>query len=195
MLDIDPPAASDSFVLAVQVANLVRQALEDTGLQGAVKTSGSKGVHVIVPLDEKPGIEDVAAATRALAARAERLDPDLATTAFIKEDRHGKVFIDSTRAGGATLVAAYSPRVRPGAPVSFPVLWDDLGDVTPADFTIRTAAGRAGGRDPWADLMPAPQALPDELITEGHGIPIARVQAMHEGKRRARARRTSEDQG
>ncbi|HEX5189840.1 MAG TPA: non-homologous end-joining DNA ligase [Streptosporangiaceae bacterium] len=194
VLDIDPPAASDSFVLAVQAANLVRQALEDTGLQGAVKTSGSKGVHVIVPLDEKPGIGDVAAATRALAARAERLDPDLATTAFIKEDRHGKVFIDSTRAGGATLVASYSPRVRAGAPVSFPVPWDDLGDVTPADFTIRTAAGLAGGRDPWADLMPAPQALPDELITEGHGIPIARVQAMHEGKRRARARRTSEDQ-
>ena len=115
ILDIDPPAIADgSFGLAVQAAYLVSQALEDSGLAGAVKTSGAKGVHVIVPLDDKPDIEDVAAATRALAGRAERLDPDLATTAFIKEDRHGKVFIDSTRAGGATVVAAYSPRIRPG---------------------------------------------------------------------------------
>ncbi|HEX6931169.1 MAG TPA: ATP-dependent DNA ligase [Streptosporangiaceae bacterium] len=193
VLDIDPPAhpaaGAGSFGLAVRAAYLVRQALDDTGLAGAVKTSGAKGVHVIVPLDEKPDIEDVAAATRALAARAERLDPDLATTAFIKDDRHGKVFIDSTRAGGATLVAAYSPRIRPGAPVSFPVPWDDLGDVAPADFSVRNAAGLAAGRDPWADLMPAAQTLPDDLIAEGHGIPIARVQAMHEGKRRKRAER------
>jgi bifunctional non-homologous end joining protein LigD len=195
VLDIDPPADDDSFGLAVRAAHMVRQALDDTGLAGAVKTSGAKGVHVIVPLDDKPGIEDVAAATRALAARAERLDRDLATTAFIKDDRHGKVFIDSTRAGGATLVAAYSPRIRPGAPVSFPVRWDDLGDVTPADFTVHTAAGLAGGRDPWADLLPAPQTLSDELIAEGYGIPIARVQAMHEGKRRKRAERKGEDQG
>ncbi len=160
-----------------------------------MKTSGAKGVHVIVPLDDKPGIEDVAAATRALAARAEKLDPDLATTAFIKEDRHGKVFLDSTRSGGATVVAAYSPRIRPGAPVSFPVPWDQLGDVTPADFTIRNAAALAGGKDPWADLLPAAQSLSDELIAEGHAIPIARVQAMHEGKRRARAKRKNDEEG
>ena len=194
ILDIDPPAADGSFGLAVQAAYLVRQALDDSGLAGAVKTSGAKGVHVIVPLEDKPSIEDVAAATRALAGRAERLDPDLATTAFIKEDRHGKVFIDSTRAGGATVVAAYSPRIRPGAPVSFPVPWDRLGDVTPADFTVRNAAELTGGRDLWAELLPAPQSLSDELIAEGHAIPIARVQAMHEGKRRKRAQRKSEDQ-
>src|ERR671923_62909 len=70
-----------------------------------------------------------------------RLDPAVATTAFIKEDRGGKVFVDSTRAGGATVVAAYSPRVRPGVPVSFPVGWDELDRVVPADFTVHTAAG------------------------------------------------------
>ena len=91
-------------------------------------------------------VEDVAAATRALAARAERLDPELATTAFIREDRGGKVFLDSTRAGGATVVAAYSPRVRPGMPVSFPVPWDELDRVTPADFTVRTAARSSARR-------------------------------------------------
>ena len=89
------------------------------GLAGAVKTSGAKGVHVYVPVDASG--EDAAAATRAIAARAERLDPELATTAFIKDDREGKVFLDSTRAHGATVAAAYSPRVRPGVPVSFPV--------------------------------------------------------------------------
>ncbi|MDR2986485.1 MAG: ATP-dependent DNA ligase [Nocardiopsaceae bacterium] len=195
ILDIDPPAGSDSFGLAVQAAYLVRQALDDSGLAGAVKTSGSKGVHVIVPLDDKPDIEEVAAATRALAGRAERLDPGLATTAFIKEDRQGKVFIDSTRAGGATLAAAYSPRIRPGVPVSFPVPWNQLGDVTPADFTVHNAAGLADGGDPWSDLLPAPQSLSEELVAEGHAIPIARVQAMHEGKRRKRAQGKGEEQG
>jgi bifunctional non-homologous end joining protein LigD len=194
ILDIDPPAADGSFELAVRAAYLARQALADSGLVGAVKTSGAKGVHVIVPLDDKPQIEDVAAATRALAGRAERLDPDLATTAFIKEDRQGKVFIDSTRAGGATVVAAYSPRIRPGAPVSFPVRWEQLGDVTPADFTVHNAVELAGGGDLWAELLPAPQSLSEELIAEGHSIPIARVQAMHEGKRRKRAQSKNEEQ-
>jgi bifunctional non-homologous end joining protein LigD len=189
ILDIDPPSAAGSFQLAVQAAHLVRRALDDIGLAGVAKTSGAKGLHVFVPLDAEPSIEDVAAATRALAARASALDPGLATTAFIREDRGGRVFIDSTRAGGATVVAAYSPRVRPGAPVSFPVPWDQLDSVVPADFTLHTAVRLADGRDPWAELMPPPQSLPAELIAEGHAIPIARVQAMHEGKRRARARR------
>ena len=188
VLDLDPPAG-DGFRSAVRAAHLVRQALADAGLVGAVKTSGAKGVHVFVPVQEGATIEEVAAATRAIAARAERLDPVLATTAYILEDRGGKVFLDSTRAGGATVVAAYSPRVRPGAPVSFPVAWEDLDRVAPADFTVRTAAGLIAGGDPWADRMPPPQQVSRELIEEGRTIPVARVQAMHEGKRRARARR------
>jgi DNA ligase D-like protein (predicted polymerase) len=204
VLDIDPPSA-DAFPLAVRAAWLVRQALADCGLTGAVKTSGAKGVHVFVPIaaDAAEGraahaadgraahaaSEDVAAATRAIAARAERLDPALVTTAFIREDRGGKVFLDSTRAGGATVVAAYSPRVRPGVPVSFPVAWAELDRVVPADFTVHTAARLIAAGDPWADRMPAPQSLSPDLIEEGRAIPVARVQAMHEGKRRARARR------
>jgi bifunctional non-homologous end joining protein LigD len=138
-------------------------------------------------------MEDAAAVTRAIAVRAERIDPELATTAFIREDRGGKVFLDSTRAGGATVVAVYSPRVRPGVPVSFPVAWDELGSVSPADFTVKTAAPLlAASGDRWASLMPSPQRLPPDLVAEGHAIPIARVQAMHEGKRRARARRAGE---
>jgi bifunctional non-homologous end joining protein LigD len=188
VLDIDPPPDSD-FGKVVQVALLVREALASAGLAGAVKTSGAKGVHIIVPLAEGQSSEDAAAATRAIAARAERLGPSLATTAFIREDRGGKVFIDATRAGGATVVAAYSPRVRPGTTVSYPVGWDDLGNVRPADFTVRNAAGLLAGQDRWARLLPDPQLLPAEIVAEGNAIPIARVAAMHEGKRRARARR------
>src|SRR6266496_5234505 len=188
VLDIDPPSA-DTFQLAVRAAVLVREALAGAGLAGAVKTSGAKGGHVFIPIEEPAAVDDVAAVTRALAARAERLDRALATTAFIREDREGKVFLDSTRAGGATVVAAYSPRVRPGVPVSFPVRWEDLDQVVPADFTVRTAARLIADGDPWADLMPRPQRLSSELIEEGRAIPVARVKAMHEGKRRARGRR------
>jgi DNA ligase D len=190
VLDLDPPPGAP-FATAVAAAELVHQALDELGLIAALKTSGAKGLHVFVPITETP-LDDAAAVTRAIAARAERLDPALATTAFIREDRGGKVFVDSTRAGGATVVAAYSPRVRPGTPVSFPLAWEDLGDVAPRDFTIRTAVAWLGGSDPWADLMPAPQSLPEDLVEEGRAIPVARVQAMHEGKRRARARRARE---
>ncbi|HWN25859.1 MAG TPA: ATP-dependent DNA ligase, partial [Actinomycetospora sp.] len=89
-------------------------------------------------------------------------------------------------AGGSTIAAVYSPRVRPGLPVSFPVSWDELDTVVPSEITVRTAPHRP---DPWADpaAHPAPQTLPDELVAEGRTIPVARVQAMHEGKRRKRA--------
>jgi bifunctional non-homologous end joining protein LigD len=193
VLDIDPPAGSP-FASAVGAARLVGRALAEVGMGGAVKTSGAKGLHVFVPIRDTP-VEDAAAATRALAARAERLDPALSTTAYVREDRAGKVFLDSTRAGGATVVAVYSPRVRPGTPVSFPVAWDDLDRVTPADFTVRNAAALLAGADPWADLMPAPQPVAPVLVEEGHAIPVARVQAMHEGKRRARARRATSENG
>jgi DNA ligase D-like protein (predicted polymerase) len=193
VLDLDPPP-DGAFASVVAVAHLVRRALADCGLAGAVKTSGAKGLHVFVPVDDTAPVDDVAAATRALAARAEALDSALATTAFIVEDREGKVFVDSTRAGGATVAAAYSPRLRPGTPVSFPLAWSDLDSVHPGDFTVRTAIDALAGQDPWAESMPAPQRLPDDLIEQGRTIPVARVAAMHEGKRRARARRAGTPQ-
>jgi DNA ligase D-like protein (predicted polymerase) len=192
ILDLDPPE-DDDFSAVVAVAHLVRRALSDSGLAGAVKTSGAKGIHVFVPIDAAAPVEDVAAATRAIAARAEALDPDLATTAFIVEDRGGKVFVDSTRAGGATVAAAYSPRLRPGTPVSFPLDWSDLDRVHPRDFTVHTAIAALDGRDPWDTTMPAPQRLPRDLVEQGHTIPVARVAAMHEGKRRAKAKRIEEN--
>lgn len=192
VIDLDPPDAG-AFGMAARAAHLVRAALAELSLVGAVKTSGSKGVHVFVPLAGRPSMMEAAAATRAIADRAARLDPQIATTAFMKEDRGGKVFIDATRVGWASVVSAYSPRVRPGTPVSFPVDWDELDAVSPRDFTIRTALDRLGDRDPWASRMPGPQALSAALIEEGASIPGGRVQAMHEGRRRARRRRAAEE--
>jgi DNA ligase D-like protein (predicted polymerase) len=188
VLDLDPPEGS-GFEHVVRAAHLVREALDGSGLSAAAKTSGSKGIHIVVPVLPDTPVEDAMAVTRALAARTERLDPASVTTAFLKEERHGRVYVDPTRSGGASLACAYSPRARPGVPVSFPVAWADLDRVTPSDFTVRTAPGLLGQADPWRDSLPAPQTLPADLVAEGHVIPIPRVVAMHEGKRRARARR------
>ncbi len=185
VLDIDPPHA-DAFVEAVRAARVVHQVLVDEGLDAVIKTSGAKGLHIFVPIDTSVSIDAAAAAARAIAARAERLDPDAVTSAFMKEDRDGKVFVDATRVGGATVAAAYSPRVRPGTPVSFPVDWDALDDISPADFTVLTAVDLLGDDDRWTSRMSQPQALSAALVEEGRTIPVGRVQAMHEGKRRAR---------
>jgi bifunctional non-homologous end joining protein LigD len=190
VIDLDPPDAAGAFAMAVRAAHLVRATLAELGLEGAVKTSGSKGIHVFVPIGGRPSLADAAAATRAIAERAARLDPHIATTAFMKEDRGGRVFIDATRVGGASVIAAYSPRVRPGVPVSFPVSWDDLDGVKPGEFTLHTALRHLGDRDPWAAAMPGLQRLDHGLIDEGRLIAPGRVQAMHEGRRRARERRT-----
>src|SRR4051794_32802593 len=129
VLDLDPPEGAP-FAAAVAAARLVKAVLDDVGLVGALKTSGAKGLHLFVPVSVDDVTPDAAAAaTRAIAVRAAALDPSIATTAFIKEDREGKVFVDATRTGGATVVAAYSPRARPGTPVSFPITWDAVDDV------------------------------------------------------------------
>jgi len=186
IIDLDPPEGA-GFAAVAAVARLVGRAMAGCGLAGAVKSSGSKGLHVYVPVASGTPVDDIAAATRALAQRAAALDEHLATTEYVRADRGGRVFIDSTRAGGATVAACYSPRIRPGFPVSFPLGWDDLEGFDPRTATITTALDLLGDADPWADAMPAPQRLPDDLVAQGHAIPIARVAAMHEGRRRKRA--------
>ena len=117
-------------------------------MAAVAKTSGAKGLHVFVPLAPGPTFEEVAAATRAVAARAERLDPELATTAFIRADRGGQGLprLDPRRRRHRG--RRVQPRLRPGTPVSFPVDWADLDAVTPADFTVRTVLGLARRRRP-----------------------------------------------
>ena len=189
VLDLDPPE-DGAFADVVAVARLARRALAAAGLAAAVKTTGSSGLHLVVPVHGSSH-EDVAAATRALAARTAALDPGVATTEYVVAERGGRVFVDSTRSGRGTIAVAYSPRARPGLPISAPVDWDDLDGATPRGVTVTDAADRITG-DPWADALPGPQTLPADLVAEGHRIPVARVAAMHEGKRRRKAARDAE---
>ncbi len=189
ILDLNPPS-TDHFDLTIRTALAVREALSAVDLAGSVKTSGAKGVHVFVPIERRYSFERAGEAGRALAERVAALEPSVATTAFAKADRGGKVFVDSTRMGGAaTVVAAYSPRVRPGVPVSFPLRWDQLERVHPEDFTITTVHDRlARDGDGWTAEAPPPQRLPAAILDEGKAIPIPRIQAMHAALRQRRAK-------
>jgi bifunctional non-homologous end joining protein LigD len=164
IFDIDPPEGR--FDLALKVAMLTRDVLSDHEIRGVAKTSGAKGVHVYVPLVRRHDFLAVERAAYRLAAEATEREPDLVTTTWRKADRGGRVFLDATRMGmGKHIVAAYSPRARPGAPVSYPVPWERLERVDPSEFTIRTVPkllDRDG--DPWAALAPERQHLAQELV-------------------------------
>jgi bifunctional non-homologous end joining protein LigD len=170
IMDVDPPAGH--FDLAVRTALVVREVLERNGMESAAKTSGAKGVHLYVPLQRRHGYGEVARAAFALAAHAAEMEPDLITIEFRKKERGDRVFLDATRIGpGKHVVAAYSPRARPGGTVSFPVPWKDLERVAPQDFTIRNVPKLIGDGDPWQDLMPAPQRLRQDLLREDSPAP------------------------
>jgi DNA ligase D-like protein (predicted polymerase) len=164
--DLDPP--EERFELAVAAARMIDTMLRSDGLRPAIKTTGGKGLHVVVPVEPtyEPDALHSAAVTIATRALAER--PDLFTLEFKKADRGGRLLIDIGRnAPGATLVAAYSPRARSGAPVSFPVTVDELDDVRPGGFTVRTARDLVGsaGVAAWEETMSRPQKLPASLTS------------------------------
>ena len=167
ILDIDP--VEGRFDLAVRVALLVREILASSGLRGLPKTSGGKGVHVYVPLQRRHGFSELRDAARAVAERAEAAEPKLVTAAWKKTERGGRVFLDWTRTGdGATVVSAYSPRARLGAPVSTPVSWERLSRLDPRELTVRTIpklVSRAG--DAWVVADVSAQRLPHELAGRG----------------------------
>lgn len=163
VFDFDPPEGD--FERAVEAALAMREVLNGAGLEGAAKTSGSKGVHIYVPLVRRHDYGAVRTAAVRLAGRLEERLPDLVTTEFKKANRGGRVLVDTWRnAPGAHVIAPYSPRLRAEGTVSFPVPWERLASVRPADFTIATVPPLlAGGRDPWRELLPAPQTLPAPL--------------------------------
>lgn len=164
VFDLDPP--EDAFERSVQVALVLKEVLDEAGLEGLPKTSGGKGVHVYVPLPRRYHYRLVRSAAVAIGARVEERMPDETTTEFRIAKRGGKVFLDPGRnAPGAHIIAPYSPRARPGATVSFPVQWDDLKGVKPGDFTIKNVPGLLEKKDLWKELMPRPQTLPRDLLT------------------------------
>jgi bifunctional non-homologous end joining protein LigD len=138
VVDIDPP--DDAFDAAVEVAILVLETLDGLGLDPLVKTTGGKGLHVVVPIVRTVSAEGLRHAAARLAELVRERRPDLVTTEFRKAKRGGRVMLDPSRNGpGATLVAPYSPRVRAEGTVSFPVLPADLTRIAPGDFTLTTA--------------------------------------------------------
>jgi DNA ligase D len=166
VVDIDPP--DGAFEMAVEVALLVLEVLDDLGLKPLVKTTGGKGLHIMVPIVRRVSPEQLRhAATRLTEIVVERR-PDLVTAEFRKSNRKGRVMLDPSRNGtGATIVAPYSPRARPEATVSFPVVPKDLRTISPSDFTVATVprllkrAGPARWRE---EAKTEAQRLPRSLL-------------------------------
>jgi DNA ligase D len=147
VVDIDPP--DGAFDAAVEVAFLVLDVLDDFGLSTLVKTTGGKGLHIVVPIARRVSPEQLRHAAARLTAIVADRRPDLVTTEFRKAGRKGRVMLDPSRNGtGATIVAPYSSRARPEATVSFPVVPDELHSVAPGDFTVATVPKRLGDAGP-----------------------------------------------
>ncbi|MHB1063812.1 MAG: non-homologous end-joining DNA ligase [Georgenia sp.] len=152
-IDLDPQPGRD-FADAARAATALRELLAEVGLTGWVKTSGSRGVHVFARVRPEHEFLAVRHAVIAAARELERRLPELVTTAWWKEERGEKIFVDFNQAArDRTIASAYSPRPLPHAPVSFPVPWDALGDVDPRDCTVRTVPGLLAERgDAWAGM-------------------------------------------
>lgn len=166
VVDIDPPG--DAFEAAVEAALLVLDTLDGLGLEPLVKTTGGKGIHVVVPIVRRASAERFRGAAARLAEIVIEREPELVTAEFRKAKRGGRVMLDPSRNGpGATVVAPYSPRARAEGPVSFPVLPKDLKAIAPADFTLATVPKllKRPAVKRWTEAANAPgQRLPAALL-------------------------------
>jgi bifunctional non-homologous end joining protein LigD len=158
VFDLDP-TRDEPEVLRATALDL-RALLLDLGLQSWVKTSGSKGFHIVVPLDGKNHFGEVASFGDAVGRLLVERDPEHRTLEFSKVDRAGRIYIDTGRNGyGATFAAAYSVRPKPGAPISAPCRWEELarGDAEPRTFTLRGMAKRIDAvGDLWSEMRAQP---------------------------------------
>jgi len=154
VFDLDP--AEDDPTVLRDATLAVRDLLAEVGLASWVKTSGSKGFHVVVPLDGEAGFEQVVAFAHAAARLLVERDPEHLTLEFIKADRGGRIYMDIGRnTPGATVAAPYSVRPKPGAPVSAPCTWKEVerGDVHPQSFRLRGMLDRLSAvGDLWTEL-------------------------------------------
>ena len=165
-VDIDPP--DDAFDAAVEVALLVLEVTDELGLTTLVKTTGGKGLHIVMPIRRHVSSEQLRQAATKLTEIVQERRPDLVTAEFRKADRGGKVMLDPSRnSTGATVVAPYSPRAREDATVSFPVLPEELRSVDPGAFTVLTVPDLLDRPGParWAAAEEEPpQRLPRSLL-------------------------------
>lgn len=166
VFDLDPDEAlpwSD----VVDAAFEVREALRTLRLESWVKTTGGKGLHVVVPIARRYDWTTVKNAAHEIALLLTRAAPDRYVATMSKRARKGRIFIDYLRNGeGATAVLPYSPRARPGLPVALPMPWDELRGCHPGELTIQTVPRLVASRreDPWSTLLGTKQTLPRELL-------------------------------
>ena len=162
IFDLDPSREDDLEPLRAAALHL-RDLLAELGLPSWIKTSGSKGFHIAVPLDGKSDFGVVARFAHRVGKVMVQRDPDNLTQEFSKVDRGGRILVDTGRNGySATYAATYTVRAKPGAPVSAPCTWDELerGEVGPRTFTLRNMGERiANVGDLWADLLKSKRSL------------------------------------
>jgi bifunctional non-homologous end joining protein LigD len=165
--DLDPDPALPWRAVR-EAATLLRDLLQELGLQSLLKTSGGHGLHVVVPIGAGPTLEIAAAFARRVASHLASVVPDRFAAKRGAANRKGKVYVDWQRNQfAATTVSAYSPRHRPGVPVSLPIAWDELGreDLRGAHYHLRNVIARvAADGDAWSASLPLRQALTRRVI-------------------------------
>jgi DNA ligase D len=163
-IDLDPQPGT-SFADAVTAALDLRAVLDEAGLTAFVKTSGNRGLHVFAPIEPTHEFLEVRHAVIAAARELERRTPDRVTTAWWKEERGDRLFVDYNQANrDRTMAGAWSPRALPRASVSLPVTWDDLPGIDPAEHTVLTVPERLQTHgDPWASVHESPGRI-DTLL-------------------------------
>lgn len=163
-IDLDPQPGTD-FDDAIPAALELRSVLAEAGLTAFIKTSGNRGLHVFAPIHPTHEFLEVRHAVIAAARELERRMPDKITTAWWKEERGTRVFVDFNQANrDRTIAGAYSPRALAHAPVSCPIEWDELETADPTSFTVVTVPDRLKTTgDPWAQMHAKPGTIEDLL--------------------------------
>lgn len=167
MLDLDP-GPEIAWKTIVESAKVVRKLLQTLDLESFVKTTGGRGIHIVVPLDPRHDWKACLELSRAVAGALVRHDPDLFTTTFAKRGREDRILVDFMRNNRTnTSVAAFSTRAREGAPVSVPLAWSELtAKLDPAAFTVATVPARLQRqrRDPWAEYFRLRQRFSSKTV-------------------------------
>jgi bifunctional non-homologous end joining protein LigD len=160
LFDLDPP--DGEFRLAVRAAQLVREALDGLGLRSYAKTSGSEGIHVLVPITRRYGFRRTHAFAEVVSKRLAEANPGVVTTEWLKKKREGVLLDYHQNGAGKTIASAYSVRPKPGAPVSTPLEWDELTPkLDPRRFTMAAVLRRVEERgDLFEPVLRGGQSLP-----------------------------------